>query len=102
MKLLNDMDEKLKMIDAFNGQLKEFHGKVVEIETWLPEGRARMDELLSPDNPTSAEDRVVQTMELQVRDHSYITYYCWGKGGQWGQRGPRGSLKKDGRTLEPR
>ena len=66
MKLLNDMDEKLKMIDAFNGQLKEFHGKVVEIETWLPEGRARMDELLSPDNPTSAEDRVVQTMELQV------------------------------------
>ena len=80
MKLLNDMDEKLKMIDAFNGQLKEFHGKVVELETWLPDGRARMDELLSPDNPTSAEDRVVQTMELQVRDHSYITYYCWGKG----------------------
>jgi len=65
MKLLDDMDEKLKMIDAFNAQLKEFHGKVVEIETWLPEGRARMDELLSPDNPTSAEDRVVQTMELQ-------------------------------------
>ena len=60
------MDEKLKMIDAFNGQLKEFHGKVIEIETWLPEGRARMDELLSPDNPTSAEDRVVMTMELQV------------------------------------
>ena len=81
MKFLDDMDEKLKMIDAFNAQLKEFHGKVVEIETWLPEGRARMDELLSPDNPTSAEDRVVQTMELQVRDHSYITYYCWGQGG---------------------
>ena len=34
MNLLNDMDEKLKMIDAFNGQLKEFHGKVVEIETF--------------------------------------------------------------------
>ena len=70
MKLLNDMDEKLKMIDAFNGQLKEFHGKVVEIEAWLPTGRARMDELLNPDNPTTAEDRVVQTMELQVRNHS--------------------------------
>ena len=76
------MDEKLKMIDAFNSQLKEFHGKVVEIEAWLPEGRARMDELLNPDNPTKAEDRVVMTMELQVRDHSYITYYCWGKGDQ--------------------
>ena len=79
------MDEKLKMIDAFNSQLKEFHGKVVEIEAWLPEGRARMDELLNPDNPTKAEDRVVMTMELQVRDHSYITYYCWGKGGQGDQ-----------------
>ena len=84
------MDEKLKMIDEFNGQLKEFHGKVVEIETWLPEGRARMDELLNPDNPTQAEDRVVQTMELQVRDHSYITYYCWGEGYQGCQSGPRG------------
>ena len=84
MKLLNDMDEKLKMIDAFNGQLKEFHGKVVEIETWLPTGRARMDELLNPDNPTTAEDRVVQTMELQVRDHSYITYGL-------GQRVPMGT-----------
>ena len=73
MKLLDDMDEKLKMIDAFNVQLKEFHGKVVEIETWLPEGRARMDELLSPDNPTSAEDRVVQTMELQVSNIKTLT-----------------------------
>ena len=73
MKLLDDMDEKLKMIDAFNAQLKEFHGKVVEIETWLPEGRARMDELLSPDNPTSAEDRVVQTMELQVSNWYFVT-----------------------------
>ena len=94
--MLNDMDEKLKMIDEFNGQLKEFHGKVIEIETWLPEGRARMDELLNPDNPTKAEDRVVMTMELQVGDHSYITLSIVGA------RGSREGLQKDGQTLEPR
>ena len=37
-----------------------------ELEDWLPEGRKRMDDLLSPDNPIKAEDRVVATMELQV------------------------------------
>jgi len=55
----------LKKIDEFNGQLKEFQGTVVELEQWLPTGRKRMDDLLDPNNPVSAEDRVVQTMELQ-------------------------------------
>merc|ERR1712223_130729 len=59
------MDEKLKMLDEFNGQIKEFHAKVVELEEWLPTGRKRMDDLLDPNNPVTAEDRVVQTMELQ-------------------------------------
>ena len=54
------------MLDEFNGQLKAFDGQVKELEDWLPEGRKRMDDLLNPDNPVSAEDRVVQTMELQV------------------------------------
>ena len=61
------MDEKLKKIDEFNGKIKEFDTFIKELEDWLPEGRKRMDDLLSPDNPIKAEDRVVQTMELQVR-----------------------------------
>ena len=70
------MDEKLKKLDEFNGQLKAFDGQVKELEEWLPQGRKRMDDLLNPDNPVTAEDRVVQTMELQVsrqgRRHSNI------------------------------
>lgn len=61
------MDEKLKKIDEFNANLRVFDGKIKEVEDWLPTGRQRMDDLLNPDNPISAEDRVVQTMELQVR-----------------------------------
>ena len=64
--ILEDMDSKLKKIDEFNGQIKLFNDKIKELEDWLPEGRKRMDDLLSPDNPIKAEDRVVQTMELQV------------------------------------
>ena len=70
LNLLNDMDEKLKKLDEFNGQLKVFDGQVKELEEWLPQGRTRMDDLLNPDNPVTAEDRVVQTMELQVSRHS--------------------------------
>jgi hypothetical protein len=65
LEILNDMDEKLKKIDEFNGKIKEFDTFIKELEDWLPEGRKRMDDLLSPDNPIKAEDRVVQTMELQ-------------------------------------
>ena len=64
--ILEDMDSKLKKIDEFNGQIKLFNDKIKELEDWLPEGRKRMDDLLNPDNPIKAEDRVVQTMELQV------------------------------------
>ena len=72
LSLLNDMDERLKTLDEFNGQLKAFDGQVKELEDWLPEGRKRMDDLLNPDNPVSAEDRVVQTMELQVS----VLFHC--------------------------
>lgn len=63
--ILSNMDEKLKKLDVFNGQLKEFDGKIKELEGWLDSGRKRMDELLKPAQAISAEDRVVQTMELQ-------------------------------------
>ena len=33
LNVLNDMDEKLKKIDEFNGQLKEFQGTVVSVFT---------------------------------------------------------------------
>ena len=66
MNVLNDMDEKLKRIDEFNVHIKKFHEDIKTLEDWLPTGRKRMDDLLDPENPVSAEDRVVQTMELQV------------------------------------
>ena len=73
MSILTEMDEKLKKIDEFNGQIKIFDGTLKEAEEWLPSGRKRMDDLLNPDNPISAEDRVVQTMELQV---SFCIIFC--------------------------
>lgn len=64
MSICDNMDEKLKGIDDFNKQLKEFDAKMKELSDWLGVGRKRMDELMKPAVPISAEDRVVQTMEL--------------------------------------
>jgi hypothetical protein len=64
LSILESMDEKLKMINDFNGQLKEFEQNMKELAEWLGVGRKRMDELIKPAAPISAEDRVVQTMEL--------------------------------------
>eukprot|EP00092_Neocalanus_flemingeri_P002162 GFUD01002302.1.p1 GENE.GFUD01002302.1~~GFUD01002302.1.p1 ORF type:complete len:603 (+),score=206.05 GFUD01002302.1:67-1875(+) len=63
---VNDqIDEKLKMIDAFNGKLKTNYIVILaELEGWNAGGRKRMDELLNPTAPIQAEDRVLQTMEL--------------------------------------
>jgi len=62
---VNDqIDEKLKMIDAFNGKLKNYIVVLAELEAWNAGGRKRMDELLNPPAPIQAEDRVLQTMEL--------------------------------------
>jgi len=62
---VNDqIDEKLKMIDAFNGTLKSYKTVVGELEGWNAGGRKRMDELLNPAAPIQAEDKVLQTMEL--------------------------------------
>jgi hypothetical protein len=46
MSLLESMDEKLKMINDFNVQLKEFEQTMKELAEWLGVGRKRMDELV--------------------------------------------------------
>ena len=43
MKLLNDMDDKLKMIDEFNGHIVEFNNNVIELEQWLPTGKVDLN-----------------------------------------------------------
>ena len=60
------MDAKLKRLDEFNGKLKEYDANLKTLEDWLSVGRKRMDDLIKPDGPIKAEDRVVQTMELQT------------------------------------
>merc|ERR1719391_116828 len=63
--IVNDnIDEKLKSIDAFNGKLKSYMSVISELEAWIAEGRKRMDELLNPEAPFQAEERVLMTMEL--------------------------------------
>merc|ERR1719400_2815669 len=59
-----NIDDKLKNIDAFNGKLKNYITVVSELEAWIGSGRKRMDELLNPPAPIQAEERVLQTMEL--------------------------------------
>ena len=47
MSILESMDEKLKMIAAFNVQLKEFDSIMNELAAWLGVGRKRMDDLVT-------------------------------------------------------
>merc|ERR1711974_33032 len=63
---VNDkIEDRLKVIDDFNGKIKIYIGVLVELEKWNLEGRKRMDELLAGPAPgSSAEDRVLMTMEL--------------------------------------
>ena len=60
------MDEKLKRLNEFNGQLKEYDGQLKEAEQWLGGGRKRMDELIKPEKPMEVQERVMATMELQT------------------------------------
>lgn len=60
----DDIDERLKFIDEFNGKIKNHFGVVADLEKWNDDGRKRMDELLNPPAPIEAEDRVLMTMEL--------------------------------------
>ena len=59
------MDEKLKRLNEFNGQLKEYEGQLKEAEALLVVGRGRMDTLMKPEKPMEVQERVMATMELQ-------------------------------------
>ncbi len=72
LKILDSMDEKLKVLDAFNKSLKELETAVKEMETWLVDGRKRMDDLLKPPQPILPEERVMYTMELQSDTENQI------------------------------
>ena len=60
------MDEKLKRLEEFNGQLKTYDGQLKEAEEWLLGGRKRMDGLIKPEEPIEVQERVMRTMDLQT------------------------------------
>ena len=60
------MDEKLKRLEEFNGQLKTYDGQLKEAEEWLLGGRKRMDDLIKPAEPIEVQERVMRTMDLQT------------------------------------
>jgi len=75
MDVSNSIDEKLKVIDSFNGKIKIYEGVIKELEGWLAGGRKRMDDLLKPEKPMepeesktapvlTLEERVLATMDL--------------------------------------
>ena len=65
MEILGKTDEKLAFMDDFNKRLALFDVGVVEMETWLGEGRKRLDNIKTPPEEMSPEDRVTKAMELQ-------------------------------------
>jgi len=65
MDILGKTDEKLIFMDDFNKRLNVFDVGVGEMETWLGEGRKRLDCIKTPPEEMSPEDRVTKSMELQ-------------------------------------
>jgi len=65
MEILNKTDQRLEFIDDFNKRLNIFDQGVKDMESWLGEGRKRLDCIKSPPEEMSPEDRVTKSMELQ-------------------------------------
>jgi len=65
MDILKKTDERLEFIDDFNKRLNIFDQGVKDMEGWLGEGRKRLDQIKSPPQEMSPEDRVTKSMELQ-------------------------------------
>ena len=65
MEVLKKTDEKLDFIDDFNKRLAVFNTAVSDLESWLLDGRKRIDTIIAPTADLSPEDRVTKTMEVQ-------------------------------------
>ena len=65
MEILSKIDERLLFIDDFNKRLNVFDVGIKEMESWLGEGRKRLDMIKNPPEEMSPEDRVTKSMELQ-------------------------------------
>jgi len=65
MDILSKIDERLLFIDDFNKRLNVFDVGIKEMESWLGEGRKRLDMIKNPPEEMSPEDRVTKSMELQ-------------------------------------
>jgi len=63
--VLKKTDEKLSFIDNFNKRLGIFDTALKDLETWLLEGRKRIDVIIEPKADLSPEDRVTKAMEIQ-------------------------------------
>merc|ERR1712123_125548 len=65
MDILKKTDERLEFIDDFNKRLNIFDQGVKDMESWLGEGRKRLDLIKNPPEEMSPEDRVTKSMDLQ-------------------------------------
>ena len=73
--ILKKTDERLAFIDDFNKRLAVFNQSVAELESWLEEGRKRLDLIRNPADGSSPEDRVTKSMEVQ-EDISKKSDFC--------------------------
>ena len=69
MDVLTKTDERLLFIDDFNKRLSVFNTSLTDLESWLSEGRKRIDTIIAPNADLSPEDRVTKTMEVQEDLH---------------------------------
>jgi len=65
LRLLQNMEDKLQLIKSFNTCFASYQGDIKQLESWLEDGRKRLDFLLKPDKDLLPEERVMMTMELQ-------------------------------------
>ena len=63
-KVSDKMDKRLDEIDEIYPKLKTYIDKIKDLESFCRGGQRRMEELLTPQEPLSADEKVMLTMEL--------------------------------------